>query len=93
MEHLLSFPKNYFHKTVQRPLSPAMIRTLKIACNKQKDGILFGPQDIKGSAVTLIRRGLIASHTIERNGKKEFTWYVTERAINMLSDIGIRILC
>ena len=93
MEHLLSFPKNYFNKTTQRPLTPAMIRTLKIACHKQKDGILFGPQDIKGSAVTLIRRGLIASHNIMYNGKQQHTWFVTERAVNMLSDIGIRILC
>ncbi|HUS02596.1 MAG TPA: hypothetical protein VMY77_12750 [Chitinophagaceae bacterium] len=93
MEHLLSFPKNYFQKNIQRPLSPAMIKTLMLACNKQKDGIFFGPQDIKGSAVTLIRRGLIASHTIERNGKTGLTWFVTERAINMLSDIGIKILC
>jgi hypothetical protein len=93
LEYFLSFPKNYFQKNTERPLTPAMIRTLKLACDKQKNGILFGPQDIKGSSITLIRRGLIASHNIKHDGNIKQTWFVTKHAINMLTDIGIKILC
>ena len=89
---LLFFPKDHFKKTTQRPLSPLMIQTLQIACDKQNKGILFGPQDVKGSVITLINRGLIASHTIERKGKSLRAWYVTQQAINMLADVGVKIL-
>jgi hypothetical protein len=88
---ILSFPKGYFKRNRQRPLTPLMIRTLKIACDKQCKGVLFGPQDIKGSVTTLINRGLIACHsTVDKNGY-QFTWYVTQQAINMLEEVGVKI--
>ena len=93
MNHLLSFPKDHFKKTVQRPLTALMIKTLKDACDKQNRGIFFGPQDVKGSCVTLINRGLIASHTVERRGKSRNAWYVTSLAIAMLADADIKLLC
>ncbi len=70
-----------------------MIRTLKIALDKQSKGILFGPQDVKGSVIVLINRGLIASHTVERRGKSREAWYVTPQAIKMLADVVIKPLC
>lgn len=90
---LLSFPKNHFKKSRQRPLTPLMIKTLLAACEKQNKSISFGPQDIKGSAMTLINRGLIASHIINRKGKSQETWYVTQQAINMLLEMGIKVSC
>ena len=93
MNQLLSFPKDHFKKTTERPLTLLMIQTLKAACVKQSKGILFGPQDIKGSVIALITRGLIANHTVERHGKKRQAWYVTPQAIRMLADVDIKLLC
>lgn len=93
MNHLLSFPKDHFKKTSQRPLTSLMIQTLRYACDKQSKGIFFGPQDVKGSCITLINRGLIASHTVERRGKIREVWYVTPLAIAMLADAEIKLLC
>lgn len=93
LNQLLSFPKNHFTSEAQRPLTKLMIQTLKIACDKQSKGILFGPQDVKGSVIALINRGLIASHTVERRGKSKETWYVTPQAIRMLADADIKVVC
>ena len=93
MKILLSFPKGHFKKSQQRPLTPLMIRTLLVACEKQNKKILFGPQDIKGSAMTLINRGLIATHSVTCQGKTHETWYVTPQAISMLAAIGLKVLC
>lgn len=70
-----------------------MIQTLRYACDKQSKGIFFGPQDVKGSCITLINRGLIASHTVQRRGKIRETWYVTPLAIAMLADADVKPLC
>lgn len=92
MNNLLSFPKDHFKKTTQRPLTLLMIQTLRVACDKQSKGVFFGPQDVKGS-ITLINRGLIASHTVVRRGKSREAWYVTPLAIAMLAEADIKILC
>lgn len=70
-----------------------MIETLLTACDKQHKGILFGPQDIKGSMIALINRGLIANHLLLKKGKNISAWYVTEEAIELLKVAGINILC
>ncbi len=93
MSDLISFPKEYFIKEHQRPLTKLMIEVLRLACNKQKNNILFGPTDIKGSLTPLIKRGLICRHTIKRHGKFQITWYVTIEAMNMLRDIDPKISC
>lgn len=91
MAKILSFPKGHFIKNRQRPLTPLMIDTLKIACYKQYRGVSFGPRDIKGSVITLINRGLIATHTVNQRGDYQLTWYVTQQAINMLEEVGVKI--
>lgn len=93
LNNLLSFPKDHFKKTTQRPLTFLMIQTLRTACDKQNKGIAFGPQDVKGSVIALINRGLIASHTVERRGKSKEAWYVTPQAIRMLADADVQLLC
>ncbi len=93
MKRLLSFPKEHFVNNSQRPLTHLMIQTLKLACEKQHQGILFGPQDVKGSVIALINRGLIAGHIIEHKGKRYNSWYVTPLAMDMLENIGIKIIC
>ncbi len=87
MAHIFLFPDEYIIKDKQRPLTKLMIKTLKTAYNKQKSNVLFGPKDIKGSVIPLIKRGLIRSHTIEQKGKNQMTWYVTGQAIEMLSQL------
>jgi len=69
-----------------------MILTLKSACDKQSKGILFGPQDIKGSVTSLINRGLIARHIVVLKGKRQAGWYVTQQAVTMLAEVGIKTL-
>jgi len=88
---IVSFPKGHFIRNRQRPLTPLMIQTLKLACHKQYMGVTFGPADIKGSVITLINRGLIASYTVHQKGDYQLTWYVTQQAINMLEDVGVKI--
>jgi len=70
-----------------------MIQILRAACEKQSKGILFDPQDIKGSVISLTIQGLIASHTIKQRGKTRETWYVTPQAIKMLADPDVQLLC
>lgn len=93
MTHLLFFPKGHFKQDRQRPLTPLMIKTLVLACDKQHRGIPFGPQDIKGSIMTLINRGLVTNHQVIKKGKIHETWLVTQLAIDMLSAAGIKVLC
>ncbi len=91
MALILSFPDQYFIKDTQRPLTKLMIKTLQLACNMQKSNVLFGPKDIKGSVIPLIKRGLISSHLIQQNGKSQLTWFVTQQAIDMIKDIDPKI--
>ncbi len=41
------------------PLSNIMIKTLVSACDKQSKNEAFGPKDIKGSFITLIKQRLV----------------------------------
>jgi hypothetical protein len=68
-----------------------MIQTLQRACNKQYMGVSFGPRDIKGSVISLINRGLIASHVVHQKGDYLLTWYVTPQAISMLEEVGVKV--
>ncbi|MGH2565233.1 MAG: hypothetical protein ACRDE5_12010 [Ginsengibacter sp.] len=87
MAHIFLFPDEYIVKDKQRPLTKLMIKTLRFAYDKQKINVLFGPKDIKGSVISLIKRGLIRSHTIKQKGKNQLTWYLTREAIEMLKSI------
>jgi len=76
----------------QRPLTPLMIAALLSACAKQKEGLSFGPSDIKGSLVSLINRGLVTRKEVTlRDGN--VSWEVTPEAIAMLKAIGIETAC
>jgi len=70
-------------------LTPLMIDTLLMACERQKEGLPFGPADIKGSFVALVNRGLITR--LEVN--KECQWQVTKMAISMLKNLGVIVAC
>ena len=92
MNFLVSLPEDYFLKSKQGPLTALMIQSLQMACEKQRKGIAFGPRDVKRSLV-LINRGLIDRHIITGEGKKRTTWFVTPRAIRMLTDAGVKYPC
>jgi hypothetical protein len=78
------FPEN----KKQRPLSRPMIMALVAAYTKQKNGISFGPSDVRRSFIPLVKRGLIVrsdKHFID----KKISWKITAQAITMLKNIGI----
>ena len=64
-----------FEKT--SPLTPLMIKALRMAYEKQIKNEPFGQVDIEGSFSGLLRRGLIDAKTIIVNGEKLVHWYVT----------------
>ena len=67
-----------------------MIVALIEACERQKQGLLFGPCDLKGSFTALIKRGLIISKKININGRPESSWHVTAEALEMLKVLGVK---
>lgn len=91
MARVIAFSKKYFTNGPYGPLTGLMINTLRRACNQQKKGAVFGPKDIKGSMSSLIRRGLIITHTIQQNGQFQLTWFVTPEAVSMLEKIEAKI--
>lgn len=91
---IISFPKAHFQGNEQQlPLSKLMIATLIAACEKQYNGIPFGPRDVGGSFTALITRGLLDSKKITVNGKTESTWHVTKGAVELLKALGIEVRC
>jgi hypothetical protein len=82
-------PYGYFIRNRQLNLTPLMIDTLLIACEKQKEKVPFGPTDIKRSFVVLVNRGLITREEVN----KELQWQVTKLAISMLKNLGVIVGC
>ena len=52
-----------------RSLTALMIKTLRLAFEKQKQHLPFGPADIDGSATALIARGLLKTRKVQKDGK------------------------
>ena len=90
---IIPFPAEHFQRKKQRPLSKLMIDKLLAACAKEREGLFFGPQDIKGSLTSLINRGLIIRIEITIKGNTESIWHVTHEAIEMLKALGINVAC
>ncbi len=90
---IIPFTDKYFEITKQPPLSLLMVETLRAACAKQTQGIAFGPGDIKGSCIALVKRGLIINKEVIINKHTESRWQVTNEAIQMLEKLGIEIPC
>jgi hypothetical protein len=79
------FKKNEPHLTTQ------MIDTLLEAIEKQKKGIPFGPENIKGSMVALISRGLVTRQNLSKDGQPESQWYISHEAFSLLKILGIDV--
>jgi hypothetical protein len=90
---IIPFPAEHFQRKKQRPLSKLMIATLIAACAKEKAGLFFGPDDMKGSLTSLINRGLVIRVEITVNGQTESIWHVSYEAIEMLKALGINVEC
>ncbi len=90
---VISFPREYFKKKNQPPLSALMIVALIDACAKQHAQIPFGPIDVKGSFIALVKRGLIVRKEVTINKQTEPLWQVTIEAMEMLSSIGFKVPC
>lgn len=90
---ILYFPSGHFMSNKQRPLTASMIRSLQLACSKQRHREAFGPSDIKGSFTSLIRRGLLKVRKGSFSATRRESWYVTDEAITMLKAVGIKVPC
>src|SRR6478672_3985880 len=90
---IIPFPAEHFQRKKQRPLSKLMITKLLAACAKERAGIFYGPQDIKGSLTSLISRGLIIRIEITNKGQTESIWHVANEAIEMMKTQGINVVC
>ena len=90
---IISFPRGHFQRKKQPPLTPLMISALLEACEKQTEGITFGPIDIKGSLTSLIKRGLIIRKEVTIDEHTKSLWQVTTEAIALLKAEGIEVAC
>jgi len=68
-----------------------MIATLQRACIKQNQNIPFGPVDIGGSFMALVKRGLITNESVTIHGRTQPKWMVSPEAYCLLKDMGIDI--
>ena len=91
MTKIISFYRRHFERKKQRPLTPQMVTSLLAACAKQKAEIPFGHNDIKGSFMALIKRGLIIKKEEVANEQNAVTWQVTAEAIEMLKAMQIEV--
>jgi len=82
-----SFPKNYFYRDKEYPLSPAMVMALKKVLAKQKMRKPFGPKDMKRSLYPLIERGLISLTYCSIHHEKKTTWGLTKKGLYNLQSI------
>ncbi|MEO8766530.1 MAG: hypothetical protein ABI416_19675 [Ginsengibacter sp.] len=78
MTIIKSFPRGYFYRDKESPLSSSMVIALKKAFAWQKRREPFGPIDIK-SLYPLIERGLISLISYKIMGEKKATWFVTKK--------------
>jgi len=90
---IIPFPAEHIKRKRQCPLSKLMITKLIAAYALERQGLFFGPQDIKGSLTSLINRGLIVRIEISMNDKTESIWHVSYEAIEMLKALGIDGIC
>jgi hypothetical protein len=81
-------PLNSSVKASQLPLSPLMIKTLKVACEMQRNRKPFGQAELDGSFMALLKRQLIDCKTSTRNGKERILWFVTKAGIVALKKSG-----
>jgi len=75
------------------PLTPLMIKTLRLACKMQSNNESFGQIEIKGSFTALVKRQFIDCKNINIFGELQVCWYVTEAGKNALIKIGIKDKC
>jgi hypothetical protein len=90
---IICLPNGYFIRNRQLNLTPLMIDTLLVACEKQKEKVPFGPTDIKRSFMALVNRGLIIRETVAVHNNKEVQWQVTKLAISMPKNLGVIVAC
>lgn len=93
MGKIIYFTGSHFQKRKKTSLSPQMITTLLAACKKQEQGIPFGPNNIKGSFMALINRGLLIKKDVMPNYITEPSWEVTSKALGILKLMGIEDGC
>lgn len=87
MAIIRSFPRGYFYRDKEYPLSPSMILALKKVCANQKKRTPFGPKDLKRAMYPLIERGLISLKYYIIKGEKKATWRVTKKGFRILQSV------
>lgn len=86
-------PLNKVNKTATLPLTPQMIKTLRAACEKQKNHEPFGQADLDGSFMALLQREFIDCNTSKLIGEQKVIWFVTAAGIKALEKAGIKNAC
>lgn len=90
---VIPFPAEFVYRKRQFPLSELMISKLIAAYALEKQGLFFGPKDIKGSLTSLINRGLIVRIKIPVKDKTQSIWHVSYEAIEILKTLGLDAVC
>ena len=75
-----------FEKT--SPLTPLMVKALRMAYEMECNNEPSGQIDIQGSFAGLLRRGLIDAKTVIVNEEKLASWYVTRAGKYALVKLG-----
>ncbi len=90
MAIIRSFPRGYFYRDKEYPLSPFMVLALKQVSANQMKRRPFGPKDMKRSLYPLIERGLISLTYCIIKGEKKATWGITKKGLRNLQSIQRR---
>ena len=81
---------NITRKIKGKRISVKMINALAKAYVRQLAGIAFGQEDVKGSFIYLIKRGLIAAKQNKLTASTT-VWEVTKEGISMLENSGVKV--
>ncbi|MDQ6903245.1 MAG: hypothetical protein M3139_09565 [Bacteroidota bacterium] len=87
MSKIIFFSPWHFQKHNPQKLNARMKLTLLAAWKKQNEGLPFGPSDIKGAFMALIKRGLIIRTDVIINNTTESSWQITKEAISLLKSM------
>lgn len=87
------FPIDALTNLSAYPLTPSMIKTLKLACEKQNKRETLSQVELNGSFIVLVKRGLIDCKQFKLESKQQVSWYVTKQGIQALKDVDSTLPC
>lgn len=86
-------PIDTLTKETSYPLTPSMIKTLRLACEMQSNNEHLSQAALSGSFIVLVKRGLIdCKQNVLKEEDKVF-WYVTKLGMRALQDVDAILAC